>query len=219
MLDDFAKLVPPELHAASGSVFYSGRDAFRAPSAIYVLGLNPGGDPEGQASDTVGKHLSFVMKEASAAWSAYTDESWLGKPPGSARLQRRVRHLLSRLGAEPRRTPSSNLIFTRSRRISTLEGGVSAHEEACWGFHEAVIQRLGIRMIVCLGVSTGDAVRRRTGADQLVARFQETNLRGWTSSVYVNDRGLKVASLTHPSIADWTSTPCDPGEMLQRHLT
>ena len=95
---------------------------------------------------------------------------------------------------------------------------MSAHEEACWGFHEAVIQRLGVRMILCLGVSTGDAVRRRTGADQLVAQFQETNLRGWTSSVHFNGSGLSVASLTHPSIADWTSEPCDPSEMLQRHL-
>jgi hypothetical protein len=218
MIEDFAKLVPPHLDATSGSVFYSGRDAFRGPSPIYVLGLNPGGDPESQAGDTVGKHVSFVIDEAPAQWSAYSDESWLGKPPGTAKLQRRVRHLLRQVGLDPRTTPSSNLIFARSQRISTLQGGVEGHEEACWAFHKAVIDQLGVRLIVCLGVSTGDAVRRRTGAERLLAQFRENNRRGWVSSVHGNCKGLSVASLTHPSIADWTTTQCDPSELLLRQL-
>lgn len=44
-LETFARLVPAELWFRSGAVFYSGRAAFSRPSPIYLLGINPGGDP------------------------------------------------------------------------------------------------------------------------------------------------------------------------------
>lgn len=43
MIEDIAKFIPQSLSTVSGSVFYSGRNAFKSTSALYVLGLNPGG--------------------------------------------------------------------------------------------------------------------------------------------------------------------------------
>lgn len=54
--DRFAALVDPDLYDRSGKVFYSGRAAFGAPSALYLLGLNPGGSPV-QAEQTIGRNL------------------------------------------------------------------------------------------------------------------------------------------------------------------
>ena len=49
-VDDFAKLVPESYLDRSGAVFYSGRRAFSQPSDLYLLALNPAGDPEGEAA-------------------------------------------------------------------------------------------------------------------------------------------------------------------------
>ena len=122
MIDEFANIVPKALYPISDSVFYSGRAAFALPAPVYVLGLNPGGDPDQQKTDTIGRQIDFVQGETPSNWSAYSDESWGGRPPGMATFQRRVLHLFERLGSDPRRTPSSNLFFTRSRRLATLEG-------------------------------------------------------------------------------------------------
>ena len=45
--------IPASLLLRSGSVFYSGRAAFTRPSKLYILGLNPGGDPAVQAEETI----------------------------------------------------------------------------------------------------------------------------------------------------------------------
>jgi hypothetical protein len=176
--------------------------------------LNPGGSPDLQAADTIGRQIDDVLTQTVAEWSAYCDESWLGRKAGEATFQKRVRHLLARLGLDPRRTPSSNLIFVRSSRLATLDGGIDAHVTSCWKFHEQVIARLATRVVICLGVSTGEAVRQRTGADRPIAVFEEANARRWKSSLHCNDEGLLVASLTHPSIADWTTPGCDPSPLL-----
>jgi hypothetical protein len=53
MIEDFAALVPRALGSRSGEVFYSGRSAFGRPAELYLIGINPGGDPvnPGQRND------------------------------------------------------------------------------------------------------------------------------------------------------------------------
>jgi len=45
MIETFASRIPAALLPRSGKVFYAGRAAFAAPHPLYVLGVNPGGDP------------------------------------------------------------------------------------------------------------------------------------------------------------------------------
>ena len=56
MIEDLAKKIPKEIRNRSGSVFYSGRDAFSGSSKLYILGINPGGNPVAQAEETVDWH-------------------------------------------------------------------------------------------------------------------------------------------------------------------
>lgn len=74
--------LPPALLSRSGSVFYTGWQSLLEPSPLYILGLNPGGDPVAQSGNTIAKHIA-EFRECQEPWSAYADESWEGSAPGS----------------------------------------------------------------------------------------------------------------------------------------
>src|SRR4051812_49127983 len=121
MIDELFRSVPTHLLDESGTVFYSGRDAFSNPSRLYLLGLNPGGSPVDQARETLSWHSNRVLHKEPHKWSAYRDESWQGALPGTKGMQPRVLHLLRRLGRNPGDVPSSNLIFVRTAREIDLK--------------------------------------------------------------------------------------------------
>jgi hypothetical protein len=56
-IDAALDAIPEELLDHSGRVFYSGHAAFSVSSDLYILGLNPGGDPLAQAVETIGADL------------------------------------------------------------------------------------------------------------------------------------------------------------------
>ncbi|MEO7628659.1 MAG: hypothetical protein ABIS91_20535 [Nocardioides sp.] len=206
----FAPQVPPVVMPVSGSVYYSGRDAFTGPSPLYILGLNPGGDPVESAAHTVASHL-----EDSATWtnnySAYRDQSWNGRPPGTATMQPRVLHLLDRLGLDPGNVPSSNLVFARSAREATMPPDLmDAYADACWPFHASVIEMLQVRVVLCFGQRAGWKARRQLNAHAEVGRFVETYPnRSWTSRVHLSPNDVRIVTATHPSTADWTEPAAD----------
>lgn len=216
MIQDFVPLIPDSLLTQSGSVFYSGRSAFGEPSKLYILGLNPGGSPEVQAAETVAWHTKKVLEIELADWSAYKDERWAGSEPGARGLQPRVLHLLHKLDIDPRRVPSSNVVFLRSARESGLNDQFLSLAEACWPFHQSVIKRLGIKVILCFGQRAGDWVCGKLGAYKKIDEFVEKNNRRWKSSAFINHEEIAVIVATHPSIADWKTPASDPTSLVQR---
>lgn len=215
IVEDLAHQIPQELMTVSGRVFYSGRRAFANTGAVYLLGWNPGGDPDLQSGETISQCVEFARNEAPDLWSAYCDESWTGRPTGKARLQLGVQHLLSKIGLSPRETPASNLIFARSRQRSHIDDNTERTLIGkCWPFHVTVIQRLRPRAIICLGVATGQAVRKRLGAAQEIAKYVERNRRCWSSYAWQASTGLLVFGLTHPGRANWLNPSADPSEMV-----
>ena len=217
MIDKFAGLIPHSLLAHSGSVFYSGRKAFSTPSRLYILGLNPGGSPNEQAAETVDWHTKKVLNGA-ADWSAYQDEEWQGKPPGTFGMQPRVLHLLDQLKLEPRNVPASNVVFVRSAREKDIKNRFRPLAELCWPFHQAVIEELRVRVVLCFGQQSGSCVREQLNANNLVDQFVEKNNRRWASTSYKNSNGIAVVVATHPSIADWKTPATDPTLLVQRML-
>ena len=218
MIEDFAKNIPPHLQHKSGIVFYSGRAAFSGRRKLYILGLNPGGDPAKQASETVDWHTSKVLREKSDTWSEYSDESWEGKCPGKHSMQPRILHLLKHLDMEPGEVPSSNIVFERSRGVSDLSNWRQL-AEVCWPFHCEVINRLQPRIILCLGKDAGNFVREKTRAHNLIDCFVETYpKRRWKSECFRNHEGQKVVSVSHPSRANWKNPKADPSDLVLRAL-
>jgi len=217
--EDFAKRIPSELLLRSGKVFYSGRIAFSTRSLLYIIGLNPGGDPPNHQEETVGTHTAKVLGSYPDDWSAYRDESWEGKPPGTYGMAPRVLHLFSRLGLNLCEVPASNLSFVRSRR----EGEISRKEmisfaDLCWPFHAFVINELKPRVILCLGGTAGDYVRRKFEANKLFREFIENNNRRWRSTAFDSISGMRVVVATCPSIADWTAIETDPSQLVREAL-
>jgi hypothetical protein len=218
VIETFAQLVPRGLLDRSGSVFYSGRTAFSGSRSLYLLGVNPGGDPVKKVAETVRSHTDKVQRQEPDNWSAYRDESWEGAAPGTWRMQPRVLHCLRRIGLDPGLTPASNVVFVRSRRQDTLDGNLRDLAEACWPFHRRVIEELKTRVILCFGQSAGKWVCDHVGAKQVVEQYVEQNNRRWTSTSLRSNDGITVIVATHPSIADWTSSATDPTELLRRAI-
>lgn len=218
MIEDLKALIPNSLQATSGAVFYSGRAAFSAPSPLYILGLNPGGSPQLQANDTVETHTRMVLN-GRQCWSEYQDESWWkGNGPGTSGMQPRVLHLMKQLGFDPRKTPASNVVFARSAQEADITSTFRAVAELCWPFHQAVIERLAVHVVLCFGKRAGNWVCKQLSATNLVDEFIEENQRRWLSRAYKNANGIAVVVATHPSRADWTKPETDPSDLIRRML-
>ncbi len=209
--------LPNDLLQRSGSVLYTGKDAFSDQSPLYILGLNPGGNPDIQRNNTISKHIN-EFRNRSEPWSAYSDDSWENMAPGTCGMQPRVLHMLRLLNLDPRRVPASNVVFVRSRNEAELSTEKSMLLHHCWPVHGAVISKLGIRVVLCFGGTAGRWVRGQVGATQLVDEFRETNARGWKSEAHTSPTGLIVITATHPSRADWRNPAADPTPLVSRML-
>ncbi len=219
MIEKIIEKIPKKLLSRSGSIFYSGRDAFSGKKDLYILGLNPGGSPEEQSNDTVQCSIQNILQNENPDWSAYRDESWKGAPPGTWGMQPRVLHLLSKLDLNPGDVPSSNVIFIRSQRESNISKEAEQLSQDCWPFHQAVINQLKPKVILCFGKTAGNLLRKKLVANKLIDEFIETNKRNWRSQAFINHEGIKVIVATHPSIADWTASDTDPSPMIQRVIS
>lgn len=80
----------PDLLNQSGRVLYSEPYTLR-PGGLYVLGINPGGDPEKLKADTIRSHLDGLP---ACTKNAYLHENWGKKGEGNGKIQRQVRWLL-----------------------------------------------------------------------------------------------------------------------------
>jgi len=209
--------LPVTLLNRSGSVFYSGRGAFEGTRPLYILGLNPGGSPTEQADETVARDLSD-WRTLPEAWSAYLDESWQGKPPGTHGLQPRIAHMFGALGLDLRQVPASNVVFARSSSEAMLSAEKGMLLEQCWPVHDAVIRNRRVKAILCLGGTAGGWVRDMLGARQLIDSFIESNARGWRSEAHLSPDGRAVITVTHPGRVDWRNPATDPTPLVQSIL-
>ncbi len=220
MIEEFVKLIPKSILHESGAAFWSGRRAFSEPSDLYILGTNPGGsdigdipvDASNAALTSIGRNMNFVLNEGPCGWSYYKDKN------RTSRFERGVLHLFKRLELNPREVPASEVVFLRSPNQKELKGRFEQLAEQCWPFHQAVIDRLGVKVIVCIGKRAGEFVRRRLKAQSQTDEFVEKNKRQWESLSHRNENGIIVVTLTHASQASWTSPASDPTTLVKRAL-
>ena len=215
-MEELLPLIPESLRKKSGKVFYSGRNAFTGKKKIYVLGINPGGDPIKQSNETVEWHTDLVLSMKTPNWSSYINESWRGKAPGEYRFQKRILYLFGGLNLNAYEVPSSNTIFLRTRRAEDIKDNSLA--DTCWKFHEKVIEKLGVQVVLCLGNDAGKIVCNKTNANDLIGVFKEKNNRKWATKAFTNKEGFLVFVVTHPSIADWTNPTQDPTPFIKKIL-
>ena len=210
MVEELVKYIPAKLMGESGKAFHAGRLAFSRERNLYVLGLNPGGAPELHAGQTVADNLDLVLRRAPENWHSYLDETWKPGsrvyPPGKAPQQLEMQGLLGRLGLDTRRVPVSDSVFLRSRQAGHL-GNTEELMEACWPFHRAAIEKLGVRVILCLYKSVAEFVRAKTGASpRPVDRVAQQSKSGRTTywrECFLAPSGLRIVQITRPTRVPW----------------
>lgn len=223
--NEFKKEIPEEFLKESGSVFYSGLEAFSGTKELYILGLNPGGNPDKLSEYTLNKNIEFAKKNS--CWSSYKDDEWSSRSDdknkknkaGTKGLAPRVLHVLDKLNLEPRLVPASNLIFIRTSRESHLKNKQELALK-CWSFHERVIETLQPKVILCFGNYTGNFVAARLGANKEVCEpWVENNNRRWRATARRNSNGGPIViTAPHPSIAAWNVPATDPSEFIEKLL-
>jgi uracil-DNA glycosylase len=179
--------------ARSGRVLYSGSHTLR-PGPMYLLGLNPGGDPTTH-NDTVGSSLREMLRRTE---NAYLDESWRNCAVGRSPLQLWVQWLLRQLGFQPRDICASNLIFTRS--VSATDSGYPEVAELCWPVHEQIIAVVQPIFIVAFGNSSESPYRFLC---QKLQGMQEQRIPSghgsWDCTTFISPKGIRVFGLPHLS--------------------
>ncbi len=210
--------LPDALLSRSGAVFYSGHAAFSMPSRLYTLGLNPGGSPQQEKTQIVGRDIEQWAKMP-PLHSRYVDESWRGRAPGTHGMQPRIRHMFEMLGIDLRRVPASNLVFVRSNNEASLAAEKAELMHLCWPVHQVVIEAVKADTILCLGGTAGRWVRDEIGASCRIDSFVESNARGWTSEAHIAPDGRAVITVTHPGRADWRNPNADPTPLVKRVLS
>jgi hypothetical protein len=185
---------------------------------LYVLGLNPGGDPTTHMHESVWPHTQAVLARRSE-WCAYRDNSWDGRAPGTAPLQKSVTHMMGQLGLNPAKVPMSNLVFKRSIDRKQISAELPRLVNDCWQFHDRVITGLGIKVILCFERQTTSVwLRKLLDANELVDEVVETNQRKLRSFTHINDRGTAVVTVLHGSRFPWYVSGSDPTELVRRAL-
>lgn len=190
LLDEMLGLVPEHLHNLSGSILYSGYETLLRPSPIYLMAINPGGDPT-QITTSIADHTRNMVLNQPGNYSAYINESWKGRPLGEEHVQRRTRRLLNGLGLDPRNVPATNLVFQRTPGAGDIPPERFAE---CWPFHRAMIEKVGARVIVCLGAPVAEHAKKVSGATWLV----EDNHQPERTWIYRMHDGRAIVRGVHP---------------------
>ncbi|BBH16466.1 hypothetical protein Back2_07530 [Nocardioides baekrokdamisoli] len=225
LITELLDSIPESLREESGTAFESGLRSWTGSRPLYLLGYNPGGAP---GDDTVHANAIALLRDRSPDFSNYVDGQWPRStkgtlyPVGEDPMQRRVRYLLDRVNLAPGEVPTSNIIYARSAQAAHLEDEKARNwAEECWPFHARMIERLGVRVVVCFGNQAGDFVARKLGAtptDNPDDTFRETyENRSWRSRIHTGP-GPTVVQLSHPSRADWTAPEADPTGLVLRAL-
>ena len=183
----------------SGAVLYSACHTLR-PGPVYLLGLNPGGDPV-QITSTIAGSLKGLPDKTE---NSYTDENWGlrdGKEVKSP-LQTRLQLLAKSLNLSLQDICASNLIFMRSRSAAGID--FRADAETCWPVHEQILDIVQPSLVITFGNSERspyaflrDKLPHRAGEETCDSGHGTWKCRGFEGEW--RGKRLYVAGLPHLS--------------------
>jgi hypothetical protein len=149
-VEDARVTLAPVLGRAGG-ILYSAAKTLR-PGQLYIMGLNPGGNPENSQPHNIGKSLDQLPQRTC---NAYIDEAWDSRArqleKGQAPLQRRIAFLAQSFGCALEDVCATNLIFMQTRSARDLDFNRDA--ERCWPVHEMMLAMVRPKLILAFGNS------------------------------------------------------------------
>ena len=132
---------------AGGSVLFNGWSTLRE-GPLYLMGLDPGGDPEQGDYMTIGQQLDNM----GCHYSTYETEEWEWRghllAPGQHPHQKRVRAICAVCKLKAHDVFAANAIFKRSRDTKGVDWTMWP---ACWLVHQWFLSIVQPRLVICLG--------------------------------------------------------------------
>jgi hypothetical protein len=152
-IDKALKTLPPDVQEASGRFLYSSVETV-APGKYYLLGYNPGGDPEIIKQLFHNEVVTWENKTA----NAYLDEKWRkGEHEGQAPYQLNVQALCCAVGIDVREVCATNWFFIRSLSAAQLKG---CTPEMFFPVHNAIMEIVQPEIIFAVGLDTYKIVKK-----------------------------------------------------------
>jgi len=190
----------------NGEIIYSSHETLKKGD-VYFLGLNPGGG----GGTKIKEHLEGMLNKKT---NSYIDELWDDRgrveiPKGQANLQIRVKYLLSKLNFDTENVCASNLIFTTSRDIDSLEYGELSNFNGlasyCWEYHKIILEIIQPKIILCFG--NGDKspytfIHSIYGGEEKKICAKHKNWKCKAFNTIIQGRNTNVVSVPHLSRYD-----------------
>lgn len=191
-----AYLESVDLLDSPGAVLYSSEATLR-PGPVYLLGLNPGGAEDLTLQDSIAR--------SRAGHNSYLDEQWAPgghlQPPGQATLQRRVQGLCAMMKLPTRDVPASNLVFTRSTRLSYHLDFQSALR-LCQPVHEIFFEAIKPAFLMTFG--SIDNFRESAAIESLETRLaRHGTWKAHRGTAMISGRRVRFGNVPHLSL--WAS--------------
>lgn len=216
LADEILGYLPAGIGDRFGSMLMSGRSAWTGERPLYILGFNPGG--ASGTGDTVASHTEAIWRHES--YSSFVHESWAPggrvRPTGEAPLQKSVRYVLDGCGLDPREVPASNVNFIRSATEDALPLDDWGWAEKCWPFHDVMIERLGVRVVLCFGKNAANFVREKVGSHDELERIEHTSRQ---RSIVYTGGSVTVIQAAHPGRFHWYLPKYDILPLVRHALT
>lgn len=152
--------LPVEMQKASSKFLYSS-GATLAPGKYYLLGYNPGGDPD-FIEQPFHNEIGFWENNTT---NAYLDEKWRkGESEGQAPYQLNVQALCRAIGVDVRDVCATNWFFVRSLSAAKLKG---CSPEMFFPVHDAIMEIVQPEVVFAVGLSTYKIVKKFFHFDQV----------------------------------------------------
>ncbi len=217
ILEILAELQETGLADVPGKLLYSGVGTL-CRGRIYLLGWNPGGDPDVETDTTKVDFLRVTQRDPH--WNEYLDASWRPRgricAPGRAPMQARTCSLVEGIGLQIRAVCATNVIFVRSRVSEGLEKP-SKLADKCWPVHQKILDIVQPAGILTIGgdafkfvLSRGRALTTpeviSAGQGNLVCRVVQALIGNCTVAIvsvpHLGER-LHYEPEMHPKVVGW----------------
>lgn len=211
------------------SIFYNDPYHTLRKGDIYLVGLNPGGDPTKTNFETEDAIITFKhFKNAFGYnYSAYLDECWgnsaselqKGKALHQLRVVDLIGHVSKYLGAfrSVRDVFAANLIFFRTKGKNELTELLEKAKKAqildyCWKWHVRFLEVVRPKIILCNGnahrLSSYSYVKRfldsETTKKENTRQFGKKSIKYFEAAIQPHEKSLIIGipHLSYPSLSE-----------------